>query len=91
MGLPHIQKELVAHLERELTDKIDVWLNACELLKENIFAETEIELVFLVHAHREEKHLQGGQNAQKDQKDFQVFAFIPDHGAPPLDFPRVRR
>ena len=39
-----LQKELVAHLERELTDKIDVWLNACELLKENIFAETEIEI-----------------------------------------------
>ena len=37
------QKNLVAQLERELTDKIDVWLNACEMLKENIFAETEIE------------------------------------------------
>ena len=69
MGLPHIQKELVAHS----------------------IAVGHDELVFLVHAHREEKHLQGGQNAQKDQKDFQVFAFIPDHGAPPLDFPRVRR
>ncbi len=39
-----LQTELVAKLERELTNQIDVWLNTCELLKQNRFAETEIEM-----------------------------------------------
>ena len=38
------QKELAVQLERKLTDTIDVWLYSCELIEENIFAKTEIEM-----------------------------------------------
>lgn len=37
------KKELAVQLEEELTRNIDVWLNACELIEENIFAQTEID------------------------------------------------
>ena len=38
------QKELVPVLEKELAGAIDVWLNTCEAIEENIFAQTEIEM-----------------------------------------------
>jgi len=38
------QKELVDRLEEELSETIDAWLNTCELIEENIFAKTEIEM-----------------------------------------------
>lgn len=38
------QKELAAKLEEELKSVIDAWLNTCELIEENFFAHTEIEL-----------------------------------------------
>ncbi len=39
-----LQEELIVRLERELADKIHVWLNTCESVRENIFAESEIEM-----------------------------------------------
>ena len=39
----HSTKELVAELNEALKVAIDVWLNTCELLEENFFAQTEIE------------------------------------------------
>lgn len=38
------QKELAAQLKGELAAAIDVWLNTCELIEENFFAATEIEM-----------------------------------------------
>ena len=38
------KKQLVAKVEEELKSAIDVWLNTCELIEENYFAKTEIEL-----------------------------------------------
>lgn len=37
------RNEIVGQLEKELSETIDVWLSACELIKENLFARTEIE------------------------------------------------
>lgn len=39
---PH--KELVTQLEEELSNTINIWLNTCELIEENIFAKTEIDM-----------------------------------------------
>lgn len=36
-------RKLLAQLEERLTAEIEVWLNGCEMIEENIFAETEIE------------------------------------------------
>ena len=38
------QRELVERVTEELNSGIDAWLNTCELIEENFFAKTEIEL-----------------------------------------------
>lgn len=38
------QRELVERVTEELNSVIDAWLNTCELIEENFFAKTEIEL-----------------------------------------------